>query len=92
MVLLLHELVHFLHFKVIESLLFLPYAESSFHLLFSSFVQKVPNYLNRVCLELVSVEFGLLILLPGVESLSLEPVAVNDDGDIVVLVPQRKRF
>jgi hypothetical protein len=92
MVLLLQELVHFLDFMEIESLLLLPDAESSLHLLLSSFVQKVPNDLNRVCLILVSVEFGLLVLLPSVESFSLEPVAVNHDRDIFVLVPQRKGF
>lgn len=71
---------------VIKSLLFLPDGERSFHLLLGTLGKQIPDLLNGVGLVLISIELSLLILFPGIEDSGLNSLAINSDGDIVILM------
>jgi len=58
-------------------LLLFPDVECSFELIFGILVEVMPDLLNGVGLEMVSVHLVLLVLLPGIKDLSLETIAIN---------------
>ena len=70
----------------VEAQLLLPDGESSFLLFLGFLVHKIPNSIDWVGFEVVSILLVSLILFPGVEYLRLESITVGEDSNVIVLL------
>jgi len=73
-----HELLELLLAGGLMRLLSLPHIKGSLHILGCIFVKVVPDLLNSISLEMVSVSSVPLVLSPSIKDCCLKPVAVHD--------------
>ena len=70
----------------VEAQLLLPDGKSSFLLFLGFLVHHIPNSIDCVGFEIISILLVSLILFPSVEHLRLESITVGEDSNVIVLM------
>ena len=76
----------------VETQFLFPDWESSFLLFVGFSIQNMPNSIDWISLEIISILLVSLILFPSVEHLRLESITVREYGHIIILMSSVQRL